>query len=220
MTQLNIITSIHTSTKRDYLARVTEYPKAEAATRAKQWGYDYWDGDRRTGYGGYHYDGRWVPMAKEIAHHYGLSSGDSVLDVGCGKGFLASDLAGVVPGLKVYGLDISDYGLRHAHPPMEGHVVHGSAPALPFPNNTFDLVISLNVFHNLFNWELQGALTEVERVGRGRGYVVVESYRNEEEKANLLYWQLTCEQFCTPQEWSWWFELSGYTGDYEFIFFE
>jgi len=64
------------------------------------------------------------------------------------------------------------------------------------------------------------ALAEIERVGRRRKYVCVESYRNEVEKANLLYWQVTCESFFTPEEWLWCFEKAGYSGDYSFIYFD
>jgi hypothetical protein len=48
----------------------------------------------------------------------------------------------------------------------------------------------------------------------------VEAYRNEEEKANLLYWQVTCEAFCTPEEWESWFKQTSYNGDHLFIYFE
>jgi ubiquinone/menaquinone biosynthesis C-methylase UbiE len=97
----------------------------------------------------------------------------------------------------------------------------GNAVELPFPDDSFDLVISINTFHNLYCYELDRALREIQRVSKKKhGYIVVESYRNEEEKANLLYWQLTCESFYTPKEWEWWYERCGYTGDYSFIYFE
>ena len=75
MAYVDFLTPIHTATKRDYVGRVTEFPKAEAAKTAKQWGYDYWDGDRHYGYGGYRYDGRWLPVAEQMASHYGLKAG-------------------------------------------------------------------------------------------------------------------------------------------------
>jgi protein-L-isoaspartate(D-aspartate) O-methyltransferase len=221
MAYVDFLTPLHKATKRDYLGRVNESPKAEAAKVAKQWGFDYWDGDRKFGYGGFRYDGRYRPVADAIARHYGLKAGDSVLDVGCGKAFLLYELTQAVPGLNVRGLDISRYGVENAKPEVRPFLQVGNATELPFPDNTFDLVISINTFHNLYCYELDRALREIQRVSKKRhGYIVVESYRNEEEKANLLYWQLTCESFYTPKEWEWWYERCGYTGDYSFIYFE
>jgi SAM-dependent methyltransferase len=217
---VDFLTPIHTSTKRDYLGRVNEFPKAEAARRAKEWAYDYWDGDRRIGYGGYNYDGRWRKVADGLRDHYGLKAGDKVLDVGCGKGFLLFDLTESVPGIEVTGIDVSDYAIEHAKPEVKDRLQVANANGLPFGDDEFDLVITINTLHNLHNYDLDKALREIERVGRRDKYVVVESYRNEDEKANLLYWQLTCESFCTPEEWEWWFDRTGYTGDHSFIYFE
>jgi SAM-dependent methyltransferase len=220
MSYIDFLTPIHTSTKRDYLGRVNEFPKAEAARRAKQWAYDYWDGDRRIGYGGYNYDGRWRKVADQLRDHYGLKAGDRVLDVGCGKGFLLFDLTESVPGIEVTGIDVSEYAIENAKPEIKDRLQVAGADDLPFEDDSFDLVISINTLHNLHNYELDKALREIERVGARDKYIVVESYRNEDEKANLLYWQLTCESFCTPEEWEWWFERTGYTGDHSFIYFE
>jgi SAM-dependent methyltransferase len=217
---LDFLSPLHTRTKRDYLARVNEYPKAEAAKRAKQFAYDYWDGDRKVGYGGYKYDGRWRTVADALAKHYGLRAGDRVLDVGCGKAFLLYDLTQAVPGLEVRGIDISEYGIEHAKEEARPYLRTASAAELPFEDGSFDLVISINTLHNLYCFDLDKALREMQRVGKKNKYLVVESYRNEEEKANLLYWQLTCEGFYTPEEWQWWFDRCGYTGDHSFIYFE
>jgi SAM-dependent methyltransferase len=220
MAYVDFLTAVHSSTKRDYLARVNGYPKAEAARRAREWGRDYWDGDRRIGYGGYRYDGRWRPVAEAMAAHYGLRAGQRVLDVGCGKGFLLYDLAEAVPGLDVRGIDVSRYALEHAKDEVRDRLDLGTAADLPYDDASFDLVVSVNTLHNLHCFDLDEALREIERVGRGAKYVVVESYRNEEEKVNLLYWQLTCESFYTPEEWAWWFDRTGYSGDHSFIYFE
>ncbi|HEY4255225.1 MAG TPA: class I SAM-dependent methyltransferase [Chlamydiales bacterium] len=220
MAYVDFITSVHNKTQRDYLKRVNEYPKAEAAKLAKKFDLDYWDGDRKTGYGGFRYDGRWAPIAQKLAAHYQLKSGQKVLDVGCGKGFLLYDLMQAVPGLEVCGLDLSQYALTHAKEEVRPFLKQGTASKLPFSDKAFDLVISINTLHNLYCYELDQALREIERVAKKDKYIVVESYRNEEEKANLLYWQLTCESFCTPEEWQWWFKQTGYQGDYSFIYFE
>lgn len=216
----DFVSLIHKATTRDYLARVTEFPKAEAAQLARQWAHDYWDGDRKVGYGGMRYDGRWRKVADAMAAHYGLKAGDKVLDIGCGKGFLLYDLTQAVPGLEVRGLDISTYALEHAKPEIKDSLVQGTAAKLPFADGEFDLVISINTLHNLYCYDLDAALREMERVGKKHKYLCVESYRNEVEKVNLLYWQLTCEAFCTPAEWEWWFQQTGFTGDSSFIYFE
>lgn len=217
---MDFLSTVHAKTKRDYLARVTGYPKAKAAEKAKQWGYEYWDGDRRICYGGYNYDGRWKKVASAMVQHYGLKPGDRLLDVGCGKGFLVYDFRQVLPGIEIAGLDISRYAVKNALDDVKPFLKTGHANQLPFEDNSFDLVISINTLHNLYCYDLQRALLEIERVGRKNKYICVESYRNEKEKVNLLYWQVTCEMFCTPQEWQWWFESCGYTGDHSFIFFE
>lgn len=220
MAYIDFLTPLHTRTKRDYLARVNEFPKAEAAELARKFDVDYWDGDRKTGYGGYHYDGRWRQVADALAAHYGLRAGDRVLDVGCGKAFLLYDLSQAVPGLHVAGIDISAYAIRHAKEEVRPYLRVGSAAELPYEDESFDLVISINTLHNLYCYDLDRALREIRRVSRRDGYIVVESYRDEQEKANLLYWQLTCEGFYTPDEWQWWFDQCGYAGDHSFIYFQ
>jgi protein-L-isoaspartate(D-aspartate) O-methyltransferase len=142
------------------------------------------------------------------------------LDIGCGKAFLLYDLKQAVPGLEVFGLDISQYAIDLAKEEVKPFLKQGTAAKLPYPDHHFDLIISITTLHNLYCYELDAALREIERVGKKNKYIVVESYRNEEEKANLLYWQLTCESFCTPEEWQWWFKQTGYSGDYSFIYFE
>lgn len=223
MTYIDFLSAVHKSTQRDYLARVNDpdYPKAKAAALAKKWGHDYWDGDRRINYGGYRYmEGRWEKVARAMAERYGLKAGDRILDVGCGKGFLLFDFTKVVPGIEVHGIDVSDYAIANAKDEIKDRLRVGNATALPYPAKHFDLVYSLNTLHNLHNYDLDRALREIGRVGKKHKYICVESYRNEVEKANLLYWQVTCEAFCTPEEWEWWFKQTGYTGDHSFIYFE
>ncbi len=220
MTQIDFIENLHTGTKRDYLARVTERDKAECTELAKQWGRDYWDGDRATGYGGMRYDGRWRPVAEKMAAHYGLKPGHRILDIGCGKGFLLYEFTQAVPGVEVAGLDISDYAIDHAKEEVKPVLKQGHARELPFEDDSFDFVVSITTLHNLYLFDLMNALHEIERVGRGGKYVVVESYCNEREKMNLLHWQLTCECFFTPEEWQWVFAQAGYSGDHGFITFE
>ena len=223
MACIDFMSVLHKSTKRDYLARVNdpEFPKAKAAELAKQWGYDYWDGDRRINYGGYHYiEGRWEKVARLMVKHYNLPKAPKILDIGCGKGFLLFDLLKVLPDAEINGIDVSQYAIENSKEEVRDSLQVGNATHLPWADNTFDLVISINTLHNFHNFELNSALREMERVGKQYKYLCVESYRTEQEKANLLYWQVTCQAFCTPEEWEWWFMQTGYTGDYSFIYFE
>lgn len=217
---LDIVTPLHRQTKRDYLARMVD-DKPNCMVRAKEYGFDYWDGDRRYGYGGYKYiPGRWKPVAEALIRTYGLKPGDKVLDVGCGKAFLLFEMQWLIPELQLTGFDISDYGLDHKPPELRAKLFRHRAQELyPFEDMSFDLVISLGCLHNLPPKDLQTALGEVERVGKNK-YVMVESYRNEQELFNLQCWALTCESFFSRDSWTWMFDHAGYTGDYEFIYFE
>ena len=223
MAEVDFMSVLRKSTQRDYLARVNdpEYPKSKAAELAKKFSEDYWDGDRRICYGGYRYlEGRWEKVARAIADHYHLPTKPKILDIGCGKGFLLYDFLKVRPDAEIYGIDISDYAIANCKPEIRDHLRVGNAKSLPWDDNTFDLVISINTLHNLHTYDLDLALREIERVGKKNKYICVESYRNEQEKANLLYWQVTCEAFNTPMELSWWFKHTNYTGDYSYIYFE
>lgn len=221
MAWIDFIQTLHSSTKRDYVQRVVEHDKAACAEVAQRFGRDYWDGERQYGYGGYRYDGRWLPVAERIAAHYGLKPGDRILDIGCGKGYLLHEFTQAVPGVEVFGVDVSAYGLADGKAEVRSRLAMADARSLPFPDNSFDFVISLGTFHNLPVKGVFSALAEAERVGRGdRKYFMVESFRNEREKANLLYWQLTCQSFHDPEGWAWIAEQVGYRGDHGFIYFE
>ena len=147
MAYIDFVSELHKATKRDYIGRVTSDDKAECAKVAKKYGYDYWDGDRKYGYGGYHYDGRWKSVAKKLADHYHLQPGQKILDVGCGMAHLLYELTQVVPGVIVTGIDISQYALEHAKEEIRDRLQYGQAQNLPFKDNEFDLVISLTTLH-------------------------------------------------------------------------
>ena len=217
---LHLVTPLHKATKRDYLSRMQD-EKVHCMQIAKQYAEEYWDGDRRYGYGGYRYlPGRWQPVAEGLIAEYGLTDQSSVLDLGCGKAFLLHELKLLLPGLRICGIDISEHGLNHATATVQPQLFkHKVQDPLPFGDQEFDLVISLGTFHNLRLFELQTALREMERVGK-RGYLMLESYRNEKELFNLQCWALTAESFFDVSEWIWLYGHFGYTRDYEFIFFE
>jgi SAM-dependent methyltransferase len=217
---VNLVTPLHTQTARDYLRRMTD-DKVHCMRKAKEYGADYWDGDRRYGYGGYRYiPGRWRPVAEALIQSYGLKPGDAVLDVGCGKGYLLYEMQLVLPELRLVGFDVSEHGLAGAHPEFRGTLTrHRAQDPQPFRDGEFALVLSLGSLHNLRLFELETALAEIQRVGR-KGYVMVESYRSEQELFNLQCWALTAQTFLDRDEWIWLYRHFGYTGDYEFIYFE
>lgn len=216
---LNIITPLHKKTKRDYLARMIN-DKAACSKIAREYGRDYWDGDRRYGYGGYRYDGRWEVVARRLIEVYSLSKEARILDVGCGKGYLLYELKRLLPGTTVRGFDISRYAIENAKEEIKSELLLREAQApYPFKDKEFDLVISITTLHNLYIGELKVALQEIERVGKNK-YVTVESYRNVDELFNLQCWALTCNSFFSRDEWVWLFNEFGYRGDYEFIYFE
>ena len=217
---VNFVTPLHQATQRAYIDRMID-DKVNCMLKAKEYEFDYWDGDRRFGYGGYKYlAGRWKPVAEAFIDKYGLTNNSSVLDVGCGKAYLLYELKLLLPDLRVKGFDISKHGLNEAKENLkEDLFIHKAQDSYPFEDNAFDLVISLGCLHNLRIFELKTALGEIERVGKS-GYVMLESYRNELEQFNLQCWALTCESFFDKEEWEWIYNHFGYTGDYEFIYFE
>jgi len=216
---LNIINPLHKKTSRNYLARMVD-GKVECMKTAKEYGYEYWDGNRRHGYGGYHYDGRWQIVAEKLIAKYKLPQNAKILDVGCGKGYLLYELKKLLPAAEVAGFDISKYAMDHAKNEIKNYLfVHRAQDKYPFHDKEFDLVISITTLHNLIISDLKPALQEIERVGKNK-YLVVESYDNEEELFNLQCWALTCQAFFSREEWVWLFTHFGYMGDYEFISFE
>jgi ubiquinone/menaquinone biosynthesis C-methylase UbiE len=197
--------------------------RATAKTRdhiriSRQYGREYFDGAREYGYGGYRYDGRWVPIAEDIVRHFNLHPGDRVLDVGCAKGFLVKDLLKVCPGLEAFGLDISEYALMNCEPEVVGRLHLGSAVDLPFPDNSFRAVISINTVHNLQRRQLITALREMERLAPGHGYVQVDSYRTPEEREIFTSWVLTAHTHHYPEGWRKLFAEANYRGDYYWTF--
>ncbi len=200
-------------TKRNIEKRAQEKDEAVIAL-SRQYGAEYFDGERRYGYGGYRYDGRWRPVARDLIAHFGLKPDMRVLDVGCAKGFLVKDLMLECPGLQAYGLDISRYALLHCEAEVVGRLHLGSAELLPYPDRSFDCVISLNTIHNLAREGVVAAMREIQRVSGGRAFVQVDSYRTAEEREIALGWIITARFHDYPQGWLKAYAEAGYTGDY------
>jgi SAM-dependent methyltransferase len=183
---------------------------------AKRFGREYFDGDRAQGYGGYRYDGRWVRVAERLRDEYGITASSRVLDIGSGKGFLLHDLRQVIPGVEVFGLDISAYGIAHSMDDVRARIVRGTAAALPFQTAAFDVVICINTIHNLPRALCAQAVREIERVKRpgGHSYVQVDSWLTEEQHQKFERWQLTAQTYFAPEGWRALFGEAGYSGDY------
>lgn len=211
MAEINLLNS-YPRAKRDVASRhaAQEHQKAIAM----EFGKEYFDGDRTQGYGGYSYDGRWLPVAEEFCKHWRLKPGDRVLEIGCAKGFLVKDLLIICPGLHVIGVDISRYAISHGEPETKGRLVVGDAVSLPFPSNYFRAAISINTIHNLEKEQCVQAITEIQRVSPAGGYIQVDSYRTMEERELFLNWMLTAKTHYDPAGWKKIFSEAGYTGDY------
>jgi SAM-dependent methyltransferase len=209
----------------DLLARYPKSPRDVAgrgATRteedrrvARRFGREFFDGERRHGYGGFRYHPRfWQPVVPDFARAYGLRAGSRILDVGCAKGFMLFDFRELLPGIEVVGLDVSAYALREALPAVRPRLLRADARALPFRDRSFDLVVSINTIHNLGLEECARALREIERVGRGAGFVSVDAWRNDEEKQRMEMWALTARTLMHVDDWRRFFAEAGYRGDY------
>ena len=201
-------------TKRNIEERGSSKTK-EVRTVARQFGKDFFDGDRKYGYGGYNYNPRfWQPVIPTFKEYFGLSSKSLILDVGCGKGFMIHDMSLLIPGIKVKGIDISKYAIENVIEDMKPHVQVANAKKLPFNDKSFDLVISINTVHNLKKEDCVQALREIERVSKEKSFITVDAYRNEKEKEHMHAWNLTGKTIMQVDEWIRFFNDIGYSGDY------
>jgi ubiquinone/menaquinone biosynthesis C-methylase UbiE len=210
--EINLLNS-QPKTVRDYDKRAAE-KTSEIVRIAKQFGKEFFDGPRAMGYGGYKYDGRWKDVAKRLRDHYELAPTAAILDVGCAKGFLLHDFKELMPECTVAGVDVSEYAIAHAMPSVKPFLKVASAEKLPYPDKSFDLVISINSVHNLPPERLKTALKEIERVCRRHSYITIDAWRNEKEREQLFKWVLTAESMMHVDDWRTLFSEVGYTGDY------
>ena len=219
MPTVDFFNQLHKKTTRDYAARMQD-DKVHCMRVAGEYDRDYWDGPRRYGYGGYHYDGRWAGIAQALIKKYSLGPQSKILDIGCGKAHLLLELQKLLPTAQLTGIDISAYALDNAPDAIRSCLQrHDAREPLPWTDQAFDLVVSLNCLHNFNFTPMTQAVREIERVGISK-YILVESYRNEQELFNLQCWALTARSFYSTEDWFALYNLCHYTGDCEFIFFE
>lgn len=212
MLEINLLDS-HPKTIRDYDKRAKE-KTTEIINLAKQFGQDFFDGDRKCGYGGYKYDGRWKAVVKRMQKYYCLVDDAAILDIGCGKGFMLNDFKEFMPKVSIAGIDVSKYAIDNAMPSVKPFLKIASAEKLPYADKSFDLVVSINSIHNLPLDRLKTALREVQRVCRKNSYITIDAWRNEVERENLFKWVLTAETMMHVDDWKKLFKEVGYTGDY------
>lgn len=187
----------------------------ESRRIARQFGQEYFDGDRSHGYGGFEYHPRfWEPVIPDLISHFGLTSASRVLDVGCAKGFLLYDLSRALPGVTVGGIDISEYAVDNALPEIKDRIQVGNATNLPFEDGSFDVAISINTIHNLNKEDCMLALAEIERVSSQGSFITVDAYRNDYERQRMEKWNLTALTMMSTDEWKEFFTRAGYEGDY------
>lgn len=199
--------------------RLAERPSISERDRevARKFGSDYFDGDRKHGYGGYRYHPKfWRYVVRDLSKEYRLAAARTVLDVGCAKGFMLRDLHLLHPHLQVVGVDVSRYALNNAHPDVSGFLVEASADALPFQDASFDLVLSINTIHNLAYDGVAAALSEIRRVSRKDSFVMVDGWKTDSEREDLESWVLTAQTVLHEEDWVQLFAGSGYEGDYWF----
>ena len=215
---INLITSNHKRTKRNYLQRMTN-SKVKSMKISKKYSFDYWDGKRSYGYGGYKYDGRWQAIAKKIIKKYKLTKNSRVLDIGCGKGHLVYELSKILNSKKIIGLDISKYGIKNSPRRIRNQLkVFDARKKINFKKNYFDLVVSINLIHNFSLSEIFQLLKNIVHISK-KSFISTESYRNNQELFNLQCWALTADSFFSEYEWRWILKQNKYFRDYELIYF-
>jgi len=201
-------------TKRDLSKRGNEKTEEDRII-ARRFDKEFFDGDRKNGYGGYYYNSKfWTEVVKDLNNFYKLKNGSKILDIGCGKGFMLFDFMKLNPNFVLEGIDISDYAITNAVPEVKKFLKVGDAKNLPYEDNSFDLVISINTTHNLEINQCKKALSEMQRVSRKDKYLIVDAYSNEIEKDRIFAWNLTAKTILSTNEWINLFEEAGYTGHY------
>ena len=201
-------------TKRDISQRGAEKTEEDRIV-ARKFGKEFFDGERRHGYGGFSYSPKfWKPVVPDFKEYYGLTKESSILDIGCAKGFMLNDFIEEIPGINARGVDISNYAIQHCKESVKNLVDVGDARALPFEDNAFDLVISINTIHNLDTEELKTSLKEISRVSRKHSFITVDAYRNHAEKGGYVCMEFDRKNYPFSRRLVSPFKEVGFEGDY------
>ena len=134
--------------------------------------------------------------------------------MGCGKGFMLYDFKKQFPNFMIYGIDISDYAIENSLEDVRQNLKVGSCDDIPFKDNYFDLVISINTIHNLDKEGCARSLKEICRVSKKNKFIIVDAYSNDEEKKRMYSWNLTAKTIMHQEDWIKFFNENNYDGDY------
>ncbi len=213
MMEINLLKN-YPKTKRDLTKAAIERTN-DSRVIARKFGKEFFDGDRKFGYGGFNYNPKfWTNVVIDFVSYYNLKDSSSILDVGCGKGFMLYDFKKFNKNFKIKGIDISEYAIKNSMDEVKNDLLVGSADKLPFEDNSFDLVISINTIHNLDESNCAESLREIERVSKKSKFITVDAYKDNDEKKRMYAWNLTAKTIKHVDEWKSFFKDNGYSGDY------
>ena len=188
---------------------------------ARKFDVEYFDGDRLTGYGGYNYSPRfWTDTVAHIKDFYHLDDNSKILDIGCAKGYMMHDLSLLIPRAEIKGVDVSNYAKENAIESMQDNIVVANANNLPFDDNYFDLVISINTLHNLPKIDCKEAFREIIRVSKKDTFIMNDAWKDDKGKRAMLKWNLTALTYMSCEDWKKLFTEVEYKGDYYWFFAE
>lgn len=200
--------------KRDLTKRL-ESKSEEVRSIARKFDKEFFDGERKFGYGGFSYNSKyWSEVVKDFSNYYNLKHDSKILDVGCAKGFMLYDFYKLNSNYDLYGIDISKYAIDNSLPEVKNKLQVANATKLPYEDNFFDLVISINTIHNLEKSECAIALKEISRVSKEKAFITVDAYRNDEEKKRMYDWNLTAKTIMSVDDWINFFRNNNYNGDF------
>lgn len=178
----------------------------------------YFDGERKFGYGGYAYDGRWKKIVSNLIEQYQLTTESTLLDVGCAKGYLVKDFCENEKVGEAIGVDISLYALLNGRRDcVTQNLICANASNLPFKDKAFEVVFCKDSLHNLLSKEeLVLALREIQRVGQ-KSWVRVGAFKNNEQKLVLDEWATFATCYFHVDEWLELFREAGFDGDFDWF---
>ncbi len=132
--------------------------------------------------------GQWRELRQRTATLARIQPGEQVLDVGCGTGTLAIEVqsrvgtagrvAGVDPGTQQIARARAKAARRHV--PIEFQI--GVIEQLPFPDQTFDVVLSTLMMHHLPASLKSQGLAEIVRVLKPGGRLVIADFKRKQER--------------------------------------